>query len=65
MAFFILPSIVPDEAAERRTRTEGLLRRLRIQADISQAHRRVASEAMAERRTKETSPRTPRERTKG
>jgi hypothetical protein len=48
MASSILPPVVHDEAAERRTRTRGLLRRLRVQAAISQEHRRVASEAMAD-----------------
>jgi hypothetical protein len=48
MAVSIPPHGILDEAAERRRRTEGLLRKLRVQADISQEHRRVASEPMAE-----------------
>jgi hypothetical protein len=47
MAHSIPPPVVRNEAAERRNRTEGLLRRLRAQAAISEEHRRVASEATA------------------
>jgi hypothetical protein len=58
MASSTLPPVVHDEAAARRTRTEGLLRSLRVQADISREYRRVASDAMDERCMKQAARRS-------
>ena len=37
-----------DDDAERQTRTQELLKRLRHQADVSKEERRIVSESMAE-----------------